>query len=354
MVAGQTTTVSGPPGFLPVLLPIGLGLVGVYYLLPKPKGYPLWAGVVCSAAAIISAGALLVRYDVLTPEVLLFLTFSALAIISGGLLITLRNPVRAALSFALVILSTCGLFLLQAAPFLTAATIIVYAGAIIVTFLFVIMLAQQEGLSDADRRSREPMLSAVAGFVLLAALLYVLVLNYDTRRLDQILAEIRLAQQKETVAEIEKVLGDEIEDGFSKKLETISIAPEGSDRPLPLMERINTNDFMFDLEWMRAKAMGVAEMKKVLGELAARIERIRNMQGQLQPAKERPLSSFSGRPANQQASSGAGRKESIDTVALLGRSLVTDYLFSVELAGVLLLVAVVGAIVIAGRQEGMP
>ena len=41
--------------------------------------------------------------------------------------------------------STCGLFLLQAAPFLMAATIIIYAGAIVVTFLFVIMLAQQEG-----------------------------------------------------------------------------------------------------------------------------------------------------------------------------------------------------------------
>ena len=58
-------------------------------------------------------------------------------------------------SFALVVLSSCGLFLLQAAPFLMAATIIVYAGAIVVTFLFVIMLAHQEGPSDADYRSRE-------------------------------------------------------------------------------------------------------------------------------------------------------------------------------------------------------
>jgi hypothetical protein len=51
-----------------------------------------------------------------------------------------------------------------------AATIIVYAGAIIVTFLFVIMLAQQSGLSDADLRSREPALATVAGFFLLADL----------------------------------------------------------------------------------------------------------------------------------------------------------------------------------------
>ena len=58
-----------------------------------------------------------------------------------------------------------------------AATIIVYAGAIIVTFLFVIMLAQQVGPSDADARSREPFLATLTGFLLLAALIYVLVLG---------------------------------------------------------------------------------------------------------------------------------------------------------------------------------
>ena len=93
------------------------------------------------------------------PETILFYVFSAIAIVVGVLLVTQRNPARAALSFALVVLSTCGLFLLLAAPFLMAATIIIYAGAIIVTFLFVLMLAQQEGFSDADDRSREPLLA---------------------------------------------------------------------------------------------------------------------------------------------------------------------------------------------------
>src|SRR5262249_3955808 len=57
---------------------------------------------------------------------------------------------------------------------LMAATIIVYAGAIVVTFLFVLMLAQQTGPSDGDQRSREPLLASITGFVLLGALLYVL------------------------------------------------------------------------------------------------------------------------------------------------------------------------------------
>src|SRR5205823_7006021 len=98
-----------------------------------------------------------------TVEAFLFFGLSALAVIFSVLMITGRNPARCALSFAMVILSTCGLFLLLAAPFLMAATIVIYAGEIIVTFLFVIMLSQQSGPSDADLRSREPELSVAAG-----------------------------------------------------------------------------------------------------------------------------------------------------------------------------------------------
>ena len=48
------------------------------------------------------------------------------------------------------------------------------------TFLFVLhMLAQQEGPSDADARSREPRLAVAVGFVLLGALLYVLQLQWN-------------------------------------------------------------------------------------------------------------------------------------------------------------------------------
>ena len=45
---------------------------------------------------------------------------------------------------------------MQFAPFLAAATVIVYAGAIVVTFVFVIMLAQQSGATVYDQRSRQP------------------------------------------------------------------------------------------------------------------------------------------------------------------------------------------------------
>jgi NADH-quinone oxidoreductase subunit J len=166
----------------PIAIPVLLGLLAVYLLLPRLRPFPPLLGCVAAGLALLSGGWLLIRSNVFLPERILFYAFSGIAIVAGGLLVTQRHPVRAALSFALVVLSTCGLFLLQAAPFLMAATIIVYAGAIIVTFIFVIMLAQQLGPSDADDRSRDPVLACIAGVVLLGTLLFALNLDQQSEK----------------------------------------------------------------------------------------------------------------------------------------------------------------------------
>jgi NADH-quinone oxidoreductase subunit J len=101
----------------------------------------------------------------------LFPLCAVVAVLGAILMITNRNPVYSALWFALVTLSVCGLFLLQSAPFLAAATVIVYAGAIVVTFVFVIMLAQQAGATIYDQRARQPFVATVATFVFVAILL---------------------------------------------------------------------------------------------------------------------------------------------------------------------------------------
>ena len=57
------------------------------------------------------------------------------------------------------------------ATFLAAALLIIYAGAILVTYVFVIMLAQQSGgAAPYDQRSRDPFIGVVTGFILLAVL----------------------------------------------------------------------------------------------------------------------------------------------------------------------------------------
>jgi NADH-quinone oxidoreductase subunit J len=155
------------------LLVLGLALsaLGVWWLMPRAGTRSTVAGLVL---ALVGSGmwASTLRFAAgpLT-ETILFWLFATIALVSAVLMITNRNPVYAALWFAMVTLSTCGLFLLQSAPFLAAATIIVYAGAIVVTFVFVMMLAQQRGATIYDQRSRQPLVATIAAFVLLGALL---------------------------------------------------------------------------------------------------------------------------------------------------------------------------------------
>lgn len=85
--------------------------------------------------------------------------------------ITHPKPVYSALYFILVIIATVGLALLAQAEFLAAATLIIYGGAILVTYVFVIMLAQQSGNApEYDRMAREPFFGVLAGMVILSVL----------------------------------------------------------------------------------------------------------------------------------------------------------------------------------------
>jgi NADH-quinone oxidoreductase subunit J len=82
-----------------------------------------------------------------------FWLMSAVALVAAIGCVTAQSPVYSALWFALSLLGTAGLFFLGGAQFLAVATIVVYAGAIVVTFLFVLMLAQPEGHASYDRIS---------------------------------------------------------------------------------------------------------------------------------------------------------------------------------------------------------
>jgi NADH-quinone oxidoreductase subunit J len=73
-------------------------------------------------------------------ETLLFWLLAVIALVASGSMIIQRNPVHSALFLILTLLSLAGLFLLLSAQFLAVIQVIVYAGAIMVLFLFVIML----------------------------------------------------------------------------------------------------------------------------------------------------------------------------------------------------------------------
>src|SRR5215467_5167071 len=69
-----------------------------------------------------------------------FYMLSGLAVLGGILVITRKNPVHSALALILTLLAQAGLYLMLYAPFVAGVQIILYAGGIMVLFLFVIML----------------------------------------------------------------------------------------------------------------------------------------------------------------------------------------------------------------------
>jgi NADH-quinone oxidoreductase subunit J len=77
-------------------------------------------------------------------ELILFILFAVVAAVSGILMITRSNPIIAALFLILNFGSLAGLYLLLNAQFIAVVQVIVYAGAIMVLFLFVIMLLKPE------------------------------------------------------------------------------------------------------------------------------------------------------------------------------------------------------------------
>jgi NADH-quinone oxidoreductase subunit J len=72
--------------------------------------------------------------------VFFFYYFSAVVILSALLTISLRNPVHCGLALLSMLLHMAGFFVLLNAEFLAAVQVIVYAGAILVLYLFVVML----------------------------------------------------------------------------------------------------------------------------------------------------------------------------------------------------------------------
>jgi NADH-quinone oxidoreductase subunit J len=76
----------------------------------------------------------------MTPQIAVFLILAAVAVAGAVSLILQRHPIHSALSLIVVMVSLAGLYLLQGAEFIAAVQIIVYGGAIMVLFVFVIML----------------------------------------------------------------------------------------------------------------------------------------------------------------------------------------------------------------------
>ena len=162
-----------PPGMI-LAAAVTATAAGLWLMLPRGRGgwrerAARWSGGLLGAVALAGFVAAGRRLGGVGEEAV-FLIVSLVAVVSAAATIVSRSPVYAAIWFALTLVGVAGVLLVLGAQFLGVATIVVYAGAILVMFLFVLMLAQPTGMAPYDRVSNEPLLSAVAGAVLLGLL----------------------------------------------------------------------------------------------------------------------------------------------------------------------------------------
>ncbi|HEV3262679.1 MAG TPA: NADH-quinone oxidoreductase subunit J, partial [Gemmataceae bacterium] len=185
--------------------------------------------------------------------------------------------------------------------------------------------------------------STLASFVLLGALLYLLRQTYahDDRELADLVARAREAAQQKSVQEIADALDDkEFFKSFTRTLQDIHGSPQAGQAVLDASR--------YEELWIDARQhRDPKAMREVLERLGDMGDEVHNSYAKLklQPHGNAITSDFSVPPVTLAPG---------ENVAPLGRSLFTDYLIAVELAGTLLLVATIGAIAIAGRRtEGL-
>jgi NADH-quinone oxidoreductase subunit J len=95
-----------------------------------------------------------------------FYFLSALTVLSGVLVITRKNPVHSALALIMALLGQAGLYLMLYAPFVAGVQVILYAGGIMVLFLFVIMLVNIEQSQKEEQFNRQWIIGIVAALSL--------------------------------------------------------------------------------------------------------------------------------------------------------------------------------------------
>ncbi|MBK8271001.1 MAG: NADH-quinone oxidoreductase subunit J [Planctomycetes bacterium] len=152
---------------------------GIFVGLPKQGRFPRRGAFIVVMA--VASAMLIYLLQLLFGAESRNITFCILAVL--GLAAAIRVvthplPVYSALYFVFVVLATAAMLIQVGAEFLGAALVIVYAGAILVTYVFVIMLSQQSpemkgrisAMLDYDRSAREPVWATLACFMLMAVL----------------------------------------------------------------------------------------------------------------------------------------------------------------------------------------
>jgi NADH-quinone oxidoreductase subunit J len=109
-------------------------------------------------------------------EMVVFFVLAVIAVLAGLGVIAQRSAIKSALFLLVNFCCLAGLFLLLNAQFVAIAQVIIYAGAIVVLFLFVVMLLGMERAEEpSDPRRYQWVAAALLGALLLAGLVWTLI-----------------------------------------------------------------------------------------------------------------------------------------------------------------------------------
>ena len=164
------------PDLSPIVTFAAVAALATVVLALQFSRHVTYVGALLGIATVIALMLHLLQWtDAQTRPSVYFYVFTLIALAAAVRVITHPRPVYSALYFVMVVLASSGLFLLLQAEFMVFAMIIIYAGAILVTYMFVIMLATQPVTSDQpetspayDRVAREPLAAVAVGFALVA------------------------------------------------------------------------------------------------------------------------------------------------------------------------------------------
>lgn len=230
-----------------------LGAVGLCLALPRGGRTPQVLGAILAA---IAGGLVLLGLGSRAGALpnIYFYVFSLIALGAGVRVITHARPVYAALYFIMTVLASAGLFLILSAEFMAFAFVIVYAGAILITYLFVIMLATQaptedqvDVLNEYDTASREPIAATTVGFVLLAVLTTMIFSGTPALRppnpgpVDALLAEMPRKVEGELRVRGELQPGEKVI-SVDAEARTAAVGQQGATRTVNLPESLKTRN----------------------------------------------------------------------------------------------------------------
>jgi NADH-quinone oxidoreductase subunit J len=122
-------------------------------------------------------------------ETVIFLLFALLAVASSLMVVVHRNPVYSTMSLVVTLFSVAVLFVLLGAPFIGALQVLIYTGAILVLFLFVLMLLNITREESAVTAQKGQLIAAVLGALVFGGMMLLLFWNAG-RPLDPMTEEL--------------------------------------------------------------------------------------------------------------------------------------------------------------------